>query len=969
MLRTNKNNSTAALHIEAPVANKALRYAFLAMLSLIASFGLNVLLSAQSEAATITAATRKQQIINNGWNCGGINQGNNGGAGGLVVIYAEQESNKSQRTAMTWNHGAKVNIKTMNPKKGGVFYNQPNNLNDMNNVKHNIDFGTGQQSACPNETVLSGWANNWAINCAHSLFNNGKRQAFSVEGQGRPKDADGNLLPAGGNWTTEIVSPRNGLTTVVVTTYKYKKPPSTNWSLWPSTSRINPSGDNNEIKKSQKNSVNFKHSINRQGNYTGNIAVRVTLRAIAYDEDGNIYGANNGVTDEDGVTYKIFEGQNIPKSSGFSRDSVDVTGNRAPIKDWNLGEGDKYCEWIRVNPDSNARDDWDESVPKCVRITGEWNSQATQQITRSNGHGGTGSRSSGVVASASGANNAQYSDAWVGETYKMSHTLRNTGPDITESPVLMQGWLVPMGASGGVLDNNTNTPQGIGVNQVISTYPKQRTILASDVSTPTRQTCTQIYWIPANSDDDHRDTSLGDRSGLNCVQVPYYYEINPSVTTTGSDTLEQGKNVDFSGYGNIPIKTGDRYNTNSRNATWTFTKRITKPDGTVETGNVDSGTKVFSPQNGESSSNKLSDHSIDTAAYPVGTRVCIGLTITQANHAGATKSAPEKCVDIVKSPKVQFQNADVRVGRNFRDNNSCTTNPEAQILTTGVPAWAPNDATRNMYGSWVEYGAFAASNITGFGSAATPTGMSWTSDPPNKLTFANTTANATTFVSGGKFKFNSQCQPDYFGRVDAEEGKKSTIADAVPGGDIDVDLASAAIENGKYVIEGKNINISGNIPSGKDITIYAKRDGSNGGKVTITGNIQYPDGPIAPNDIPRLVILSDEDLTIKSDVERVDAWLITKQSLNTCDKNSGEKLVENGKCSKRLIVNGPVSVKELGLYRTYGSDSTKPETYGKAAEVFNLRPDQILTQYFKENPSGVKQQATSVYEVELPPRY
>ena len=370
------------------------------------------------------------------------------------------------------------------------------------------------------------------------------------------------------------------------------------------------------------------------------------------------------------------------------------------------------------------------------------------------------------------------------------------------------------------------------------------------------------------------------------------------------------------------------------------------------------------PVNGSASANKLADHTLDTTAYPVGTEVCISLTITEANHVGLVANSEEKCVAIVKSPKVQFQNADVRVGRNFRNANNCEINPDAKILTTGTPEWVGNRAGRIMYGSWVEYGAFASNTISNFGSAATPTSMSAPGNTPNKLTFANTTANLPQGLTGGQFNFNSRCQPDYFSQVE-DAAPQDSLPDATPGGDLDVDLASPDIANGKYVISGKNINISGNIPAGKDITIYAKKDGSNGGKIIITGNIQYPDTMAGPNDIPRLKILADNDITVNSGVERIDAWLITKAALDTCEKKTS--LVE-GDCAVRLIVNGPVSVGKLGLYRTYGSDATKPETYGKSAEVFNLRPDQILTQYFKENNTA-QQKARSVYEVGLPPRY
>lgn len=912
----------------------------------------------------MTASKRKTDIQRTG-RCGGITSGNRHGYAGLVVVFAVQPDGTEQRTALTSNSQpvrAEVSTYGVTRTPAGNIYNTGTGARQTSKW-----FDPNGSGACSGAAVLPGHGGGWAVDCDTSLRGAGNYQPVKIEGAGVPTG-----YRSGGEWSSEIVRPSNGNTFVVVITYEEppEEPSSTTWKL-NGHSNLQTS---NTIYAAENNSVNIRHKVYRFGSATGSINTWVTGRAVLYDKNDDV---KRGSEYPDGAVYKKYESWNIPRSASGtdppglefdSQSSNDNTGydgryvsQQSPIKQWAsaLERGNHYCEWLRVKPrNSNNPNSVQNTKKQCVRIIGEWTSDSKQQIKRTKTSGIDSRSNTTVVSDTSG--NAEYNEARVGEKYSLSHDLRNNGPSATQDPVYVE---TTWNGFWTKVDEGVSSGARIG-----GPYTRETNQLVPSDASDTASTCSRIHWRPGGSNyDRYQSVTVYDTekySNNSCVRVPYYYEVNPSVTTTGSDTLEQGKKVDFSGYGNIPIKTGDRYNTNSRNATWTFAKRVLDKDGNlIDSGNVASGSKVFSPQNGESDSNKLSDHSIDTAAYPVGTKVCIGLTITQANHGGATKSAPEKCVDIVKSPKVQFQNADVRVGRNFRNNNDCTTNPDAKIEATGVTAWAPNNATRNMYGSWVEYGAFAASTITGFGSAATPTGVSWTSDPPNKLTFANTTA--ANLVSGGGFQFNSQCQPDYFGRVDGDEDKKDAIKDSTPGGDVDVNLADGDIQNGKYVINGKNINISGNIPAGKDITVYAKKDGSNGGKVTITGNIEYPDDASAQN-IPRLIILADDGITINENVQRVDAWLITKTTLNTCNKTNN--LVE-GDCAERLIINGPVSVGKLGLYRTYGSDSTKPETHGKAAEVFNLRPDQILTQYFKENGPGAKQKATSVYEVELPPRY
>lgn len=135
----------------------------------------------------------------------------------------------------------------------------------------------------------------------------------------------------------------------------------------------------------------------------------------------------------------------------------------------------------------------------------------------------------------------------------------------------------------------------------------------------------------------------------------------------------------------------------------------------------------------------------------------------------------------------------------------------------------------------------------------------------------------------------------------------------------------------------------------------------------------------SPSSLPQIIIFA-ENIVVSENVSRIDAWLISEGSLDTC----GE--FENGvtnhrQCNHTLVVNGPVYTDYLFLNRTagasYGSGQGCSDvlnchlgsiTSGSVgpAEIFNLRADIYIWAY---NQAQRYSEAVVTYTRELAPRY
>lgn len=478
-----------------------------------------------------------------------------------------------------------------------------------------------------------------------------------------------------------------------------------------------------------------------------------------------------------------------------------------------------------------------------------------------------------------------------------------------------------------------------------------------------RKLCQRITWNDGAWDDTN------DRSSdWACAMVPFNFNLLPSVTgpsgvgTAGGTIATVIPRVN----NQLPVNPGTT--TDSPAVEWQL-KRIEVPPAPVgvipETqqendklpcvhyGNnciaKGGGTRTFPAGAADPALAALNGETI-APNTPVGTRICYALSVkpySQSSGADWRHSAPV-CIKVSKQPKVQVWGHDVR------------TRGDIKTGTTTVNS----GGTNKIFGSWVEYGGFAAGGISGFASGAalnngnTNTDAADTANMWNKLTFANVDDSFSTS----------------YGRYTLEALPKITdqFIGAPSGGVFNSDLGM--LNSGTYNVDDVTINTSTVGQSagvGKSIIIVSS------GTVTINGDIAYAgtsgDTFTAISQVPQVIIIA-RNIDIANTAGRVDAWLLTTAggAINTCSDEpvTGNPIanrtaqLNSTVCDNALTVNGPVVTDKLYLRRTAGSNDVP--SAGSPAEVFNLRPDAFMWAYARASQAG---KAQTVYSVELPPRF
>ncbi len=335
---------------------------------------------------------------------------------------------------------------------------------------------------------------------------------------------------------------------------------------------------------------------------------------------------------------------------------------------------------------------------------------------------------------------------------------------------------------------------------------------------------------------------------------------------------------------------------------------------------------------------KPSVSGLDVGDLPTGTRVCFTLSVQpRANSDNSWAHSQPVCTVIGKKPKIQIWGGDIKVGGKIETSTS--------VKNMG--------GTNKTFGSWVEYGVFSVGVNGRFASGAGLVNQTNNEQTAwSKLTFANkdeTGADAFgSYTNAGSFP----AAPDVAGYFAASQNQQP-----IGAGSVDVGSLAFNTSDTPVVRTAGNVTVTGGtIPGGKSVVIVST------GTVTITGNLNYSDGPFTSvSQIPQLVIIA-KNIIIQSAVGHIDAWLIASDTINTCSDFTGN--LTSNKCSTELDVNGPVITGRLLLNRTAGSETD--EHSGDPAERFNLRPDAFLWAQLLAQGSN---KAQTVYSTELPPRF
>lgn len=384
-------------------------------------------------------------------------------------------------------------------------------------------------------------------------------------------------------------------------------------------------------------------------------------------------------------------------------------------------------------------------------------------------------------------------DAWVGDTYTFNYNYWRTGDaDQTESVTFWHN--DKTGGQGSTRLGNRDFSFGVGP---FTARDGGRTFSDSMIYNPSSGN-----YCGSNGPE----TTISAPS----VYVPYYFDISPQVDGVPNST-EQGDSVDVQADYNLPVADdGGREHTWTEDTQYKITRIINPSSATVASQNNDDGNvcayitpaeacgEILPQQRPADVADKISNGHImpnasawdplgsstilgsETETISVGKKLCFVVSLTSPTHEASPswRHSDMRCTTIVKKPKVHFLNGDLTVGRSpaYGTCDASTVNNSAIIQTAaGSPA---SSGTGNSFGSWIEYGAFATSDITQFGSGA----FTYRSADPasyKRLSFANTGSQP------GGYRYGSPCLADAFSVV--KDGKSNVISDddakALPPGD------------------------------------------------------------------------------------------------------------------------------------------------------------------------------------------
>lgn len=308
----------------------------------------------------------------------------------------------------------------------------------------------------------------------------------------------------------------------------------------------------------------------------------------------------------------------------------------------------------------------------------------------------------------------------------------------------------------------------------------------------------------------------------------------------------------------------------------------------------------------------------------IGKTICHYLRWNPVNSSNdGPRTTTPRCVTVVAKPFAQIWGHDIRVGSALSGlGGSSAQNSEIYGSRVG------------NFGTWGEYGIFAPSGVnifaTGHGLNG-PTGAARAETEWNELTFANNSSCLT--LLSGCYALHNNADLGY-----------------VPYNDV-YDYFTTS---GYTVSNSANTSsLTSPVPANTDL-VYSRS-----GNFTIDKDIVYEDN-LPADQIPQVVIIAD-NITINDNVRQVDAWLIARNTINTCNRDWND--LHTTVCNEQLVVNGPIMASTLNLKRTTQPTTTEED---RPAERLNLRSDTFLWLY---QESRKTQQISTTYVRELPPRF
>lgn len=387
-----------------------------------------------------------------------------------------------------------------------------------------------------------------------------------------------------------------------------------------------------------------------------------------------------------------------------------------------------------------------------------------------------------------------------------------------------------------------------------------------------------------------------------------------------------------------------------------------------------------------------------------GTKICSAIAIypsdsssddTNMDSEGSRqwRISDSKCYVIAKRPNLQVSGGGMYSAGKVNVSVSTKRNVYGYY-----PVTLSSTANTTVFGSWVEQNVLSAGLMQGLASGAS-TGYFGSTN--NKVPESNRTPKAGLGGSyeGGSTTYcirvpltipntGSSIPCRTLDRVGSEVIDK-TIADPEDKEKLvarfmqNTDESGLQYEkiSGDYIVEGLTI------PKGLTYVIHATGD------ITIANNIDYEDGYSSLDQIPKLIIYAEKNITISCGVSRISAVLIAGKNSNsdgvvdTCPTtytsyNYDPRAVMNWRTIKNKVVtasvvNVPNNSNQLKITGTVIANKlVANRTYGAGKGADSVIPAEIIdydtTLYgwgARESEGSVSGRMQTVYTHELAPRY
>lgn len=383
------------------------------------------------------------------------------------------------------------------------------------------------------------------------------------------------------------------------------------------------------------------------------------------------------------------------------------------------------------------------------------------------------------------------------------------------------------------------------------------------------------------------------------------------------------------------------------------------PCDRMRAGNPSAGPscELLSSQNYPASSSWDRNPYTEATNYPAGSYICFMTSIRQPRWDSAANQwahSAMKCSVSVKHPSLAVSYGDVRTGGSF---DSCSINLAGSNrgLYHGIVGHAYSDGMQHSY---INGAALSTGTINSFAS--------WSGGPGTGVRGYFGRGPATPASS-----FNGMFYGDINSASAPSPLRTHCLSPAFePGRYATVSSGTTTVQT--HTLSGTSPNLTlGDITLGPNQRRVIRVTGS--GTVQLNGNISYTGSATNIYELPQFVLLVDSpniNVVVGDTVARLDGIYAGQGSFFTCYSHNAtttgrfNKWTTASFCPSQLKVNGAVIMSDrLYPYRTSGHNSAVDTS---PAEIFNLRPDILLSDYVDGDPTP---SLSTSSQRELAPRY